>query len=943
MHSLPKARTLLRYSSMALLLAGSLQAAAYEKQDDGILLQTDDETIQLEVFAPGIIHVQASPLDAIPESTDYMVVEANRQDVPFEVSERRGEVRLQTEDVTVAVDKDSGRVRFFSANGKTLLSEVPGGRRYEPTVELGESTYQVQQAWELGDVQVIHGLGGQQNGIVNFVGEDALLAQYNTVDVNTFFLTDQNWGLLWDNNSITHFGDPRPYQPIGSLELKDASGEPGALTARYYRDNGFEDLLVSRRETDIAYDYLSDADKAPEGFDFDDGSVRWTGTFAAKEDGVHKFQLYGSEYSKVWIDDELVVDSWRQNWMPYNDRFQLDLEAGEPHKIEIEWVSRGGYKSLRVLPPEPEELDEQITLTSDVGEKVDYYFVQGSDPDNVIQQYRRLTGTAPLMPKWALGKWQCRERYKTQEELLGVVQEFREREIPLDAIVQDWNYWPEDEWGNHTFDPDRFPDPEGMVRELHEDLNTHIMISVWPKFYRGIRNYERFAEHDWLYPRNIELGTRDWIGEGYESTFYDAFNPEAGALFWQTINEALFSKGFDAWWLDATEPDIHSNISIEERKRRMNPTFTGSGARNYNAYSINNSRAIYQGQREEAPNQRVFILTRSAFAGQQRYAAATWSGDVASRWSDFKKQITYGINFSAAGIPYWTTDIGGFAVEPRYENPNADDLAEWRELNMRWYQFGAFCPLFRVHGQFPYREIYNIAPEGHPVYEGMLRYDKLRYRLMPYIYGVAGKVTHEGYSFTRPLMFDFPDDPEAVATDDAFLFGPSILVCPVTEYRARQRTVHLPDGADWYDMHTGERLEGGQTFQADAPLGDLPLYVRAGSIIPFGPNIQYVDEKPDAPIELRVYPGADASFTLYNDAGTTYDYEDGAYAEIEVHWDDAKHTLSLSDRHGSYADMPDARTFRIVVVDATHGNTLQPTTTPQKTVHYHGQAMQVKL
>ncbi|MFP4283698.1 MAG: TIM-barrel domain-containing protein, partial [Opitutales bacterium] len=792
---------------------------------------------------------------------------------------------------------------------------------------------------------IIHGLGGHQDGIINFKGKDALLAQYNTVDINTFFLTDDHWGLLWDNNSITRFGDPREYQPLSVLDLRDAEGQPGALTADYFTDDAFSEPVATRREDHITYEYLSSFGDLPTGFDVGTGSIRWSGTIAAKEEGTHKFQFYGSGYTRIWIDDVLMVDSWRVDWMPWTDLFELEMAAGEPRKIEVEWDARDGYSALEVLPPEPPELDEQIVLTSEVGEKVNYYFVHGDTPDAIIANYRLLTGAATLMPDWSLGKWQSRERYKTQEELLEVVREFRARGMPLDAIVQDWNYWPEDEWGNHTFDASRFPDPAGMVEKLHDELNTRIMISIWPKFYEGIRNYDRFHEKGWLYMRNIEVGARDWIGEGYKSTFYDAFNPAAGQLFWETISEELFSKGFDAWWLDATEPDMHSNISVHERKRRMHPTHTGSGARNYNAYSINNSRAIYEGQRAEAPDQRVFILTRSSFAGQQRYGAATWSGDVASRWEDFHKQIAYGINFSAAGIPYWTTDIGGFSVEPRYEaEPMAsEDLEEWRELNMRWYQFGAFSPLFRVHGQYPYREFYYVAPEGHPVYEGMLKYAQLRYRLMPYIYSLAGAVTHDGYTFARPLMMDFGEDKNVSSIDDAYMFGPSVLVCPVTEYRAREREVYLPAGADWYDLHTGDKHNGGQTIVAPAPLGDMPLYIRAGSIVPLGPDVQYVGEMPDAPVELRVYPGADATFTLYEDEGATYAYERGEYAKIDLTWDDATRTLEIGERRGHYEGMPTERIFRLVLVEGTQGRSGERAAQPDKTIKYDGHGVSIAL
>jgi alpha-D-xyloside xylohydrolase len=423
-------------------------------------------------------------------------------------------------------------------------------------------------------------------------------------------------------------------------------------------------------------------------------------------------------------------------------------------------------------PLQGEEASE-YSFKSEAGTQIDYYFVFGKTMDDLIAGYRDLTGPATLMPKWAMGLWQSRQRYKTQDEILQTVAEFRKRNIPLDNIVLDWNYWEENQWGSQEFDQSRFPDATAMIKTLHEKYNTHFMISVWPKFYEGISNYKYFDEKEWLYKRNIANKQRDWIGQGYVSTFYDAYNDEAKKAFWNSINKSLFSKGIDGWWLDASEPDICSNLDIASRKLLMTPTALGPSVQYFNDYAVQNAKAVYEGQRTEKPDQRVFILTRSGFAGIQRFAAATWSGDIGARWSDLKNQIPAGINFSLSGLPYWTTDIGGFAVEHRYENAQGKDLEEWRSLMTRWYQFGAFCPLFRVHGEFPYREIYNVAPENHPAYKSMLFYDRLRYRLMPYIYSLAGKTYHEHYTIMRGLVMDFPDDPAVKNIGNQFMFGPA--------------------------------------------------------------------------------------------------------------------------------------------------------------------------
>jgi alpha-D-xyloside xylohydrolase len=397
----------------------------------------------------------------------------------------------------------------------------------------------------------------------------------------------------------------------------------------------------------------------------------------------------------------------------------------------------------------------------------------------------------------------------------------------------------------------------------------------------------------------------------------------------------------DAWWMDATEPDIQSNISIDERKLRMGPTAQGPGAAFFNSYPLMTTTAVYQGSRKAYPDKRVFILTRSAFAGQQRNGAASWSGDVVSRWSNLRDQISAGVNFSLSGIPNWTTDIGGFALEPRYEKPNAKDLKEWRELNVRWFQFGAFSPLFRSHGQAPLREIYNLAPVGSDVYDTLAWYDKLRYRLLPYIYTLAADTWFKDGTIMRGLVMDFPNDPKVREIDDEYLFGPAFLVAPVTEYEARSRDVYLPAGSDWYDFYTGKRYPGGETIKADAPLERMPLFVRAGAIVPVGPAIQYTNEKPDAPITLFVYTGANGTFSLYKDQGTTYDYEHGAFARVPFSYDEASATLTIGKREGSYPGMPAQRTFNIRWIAGPTPTATDFEAKAAQSVHYDGSAITV--
>jgi alpha-D-xyloside xylohydrolase len=348
----------------------------------------------------------------------------------------------------------------------------------------------------------------------------------------------------------------------------------------------------------------------------------------------------------------------------------------------------------------------------------------------------------------------------------------------------------------------------------------------------------------------VKDSVRDWIGRGYIGSFYDAYSEPARQLFWNQIREHLYTKGFDAWWMDASEPDILSNASIEYRKLLSTPTALGPSTKYFNAYALMNAKTIYEGQRAADPDKRVLLLTRSGFAGLQRYSTATWSGDIGTRWEEMKAQISAGLNYSLSGIPYWTMDIGGFCVEGRYTRARegSEDLEEWRELNTRWYQFGSFCPLFRSHGQFPLREVYNIAPGGHPAYNSMVYFDKLRYYLMPYIYSLAGLTYYNDYTIMRAMEMDFGYDENVKNIGDQYMFGPSFLVAPVYRYKARTREVYLPKSCGWYDFYSGKYFSGGQVIEAEAPYERIPLFVKEGSVIPVGPAIQYTDEKPADPI-----------------------------------------------------------------------------------------------
>ena len=560
-------------------------------------------------------------------------------------------------------------------------------------------------------------------------------------------------------------------------------------------------------------------------------------------------------------------------------------------------------------------------LSSEVSDSLDYYFFYGPDFDPLIADYRELTGGVPLFGKWAYGYWQCKNRYDSQKELLDIAGKYRDLHIPLDNIVQDWFWW--NIMGEPVFNKN-YPDPKGMIDGLHAK-NVHLMISVWPYFRPGSPVYEDMDKRGFFVAKTVAPSFHP-----VDQALYDAFNPEARKYYWSLMNNALFKIGADAWWLDTTEPETEAretNILVTNEVDRGQ-----NGARYANEFPLMTTTAVYQGQREASDKKRVFILSRSAYAGEQRNASAVWSGDVDPNWETFRRQIPAGLNYSVSGLPYWTTDIGGFV------SANPDDPA-YRELYIRWFQFGTFCPIFRAHGTRTtnQNEMWSYGPEAQKI---LTAYDKLRYRLMPYIYSLAWKTTSEGYTIMRPLVMDFREDVRAQNIGDQFLFGPAILVNPITEPAASARHLYLPD-AKWYDFWTGDAMQGGRFFNVPVSIERMPLYIRAGSILPLGPDVEYASEKAADPIELRIYPGANGSFTLYEDENDSYNYEHGAYATIPISWDDASRTLTIADRSGSFPGMLQSRTFRVVFVTKNHGTAGELTAPADKTVQYSGKKIVV--
>ena len=584
---------------------------------------------------------------------------------------------------------------------------------------------------------------------------------------------------------------------------------------------------------------------------------------------------------------------------------------------------------------------------------MDYYFIAGKNMDEVISGYRTLTGKAPVYPKWVLGFWQSRERYQSSKDIEENMKKFRDLKIPVDNIVQDWNYWKLDSWGSHEFEAARYPNPQAMLDSVHA-LHGRFMISVWPKFYDTVKNYKELDAKGWMYHQAIKDDIHDWLG--FRGSFYDAYDAGARKIFWRQMDENLYTKykfGIDAWWMDASEPNVRDCTPMWYRKALSGPTALGTATEYFNAYSLVNADAIYNGQRSVNPNQRVFLLTRSGFAGEQRYSTATWSGDIATRWEDMRAQMTAGLNYSMAGLPFWGMDQGGFCVENRYVAAQQEfdktgkenaDLKEWRELQARWNQFGCFVPLYRAHGQWPLREVWNIAPADHPAYKTIVAYDKLRYRLMPYLYSMAGMVHLKDYTMMRGLVMDFNGDEKVLDIKDQWMFGSALMACPVGEYQKYSREVYLPKQKGWYDFYTGAYHTGGQTIVADAPFDKIPVFIPEGAILPIGPEMQWSDEKKPELIDLYVYAGKDGSYTLYEDEGTNYNYEKGKYAVIDFKYDDARKQVTIGARKGSFDGMLQKRRFNIILVDQKKQQGVNLAKSPKgKVVKYAGQAMTVKL
>ena len=867
--------------SVALLVAALIPAAAQapapstvESLPDGVRLHlADGGAVQVEIRSDRVVHVTAQPAGAPPLGPSF-VVTGKWESVPFHLDQSRpGSLVLSTARLQVRIDRVTGAVSFADAQGKPVLAER--ARTFTPTVVNHENTWTVEQSYGCAPDEALFGLGQFQDGYWDWRGKPLELQQINSEIALPFLVSNRGYGVLWDNASLTYFNPIDREIQLGPPQAAAPAGAgPGAPPPRGDDKHG----------------------------------VR-TGSFTTGPAGRYVFMARNGNQSTEFgltVNGKALIDL-QNHWLPSCITATADLPAHTT--ISVALHGGGSATHLFAQPWDP----NRSTFRSVVGDGIDYWFFYGPELDDVIAGYRQATGPAPLFPEWAYGFWQCRERYSSQKQMLDAIAEFRRRRIPVDLVVQDWRYWGGHGWGAAEWDEKNYPDPPGMIRQLHE-MNCKYMISIWPNP-AGKLGQALAANHDVLASASSRL--------------YDATDPAARALRWQFIKSALFDAGTDAWWQDSDEPMDDSARSMNGFRMHL-----GSSNRYQNAYPLFHNEGVYEHQRVDDPGKRVVILSRSAYPGQQRYAAAVWSGDVAGTWDSFRRQIPAGLGFCLSGQPYWTTDCGGF-----FRPPDEYKSADFNELQARWYEFSTFCPILRIHGNHTATEVWNWLPETEKTLQA---YDEFRHRMLPYTYSVAWQVTHAGSTMMRALPLDFRNDAKACAVPDEYMFGPAFLVSPVDQAGATSRKVYLPTGTFWTDFWTGASRAGGREIDAPAPTAQIPLFIRAGSILPLGPLVQYAGEKPADPIELRVYRGADGAFTLYEDEGDNYGYENGVRAEIPMTWNDADRTLTFGERRGSFPGMLARRTFRVVWAGPGRGVGLQPSAEADTVLTYEGKRVSVR-
>lgn len=820
-------------------LAPQILCAQSQRNSKELSLSSSCGALHLSVQAENAIRVRCGSSDN-PEPE--LIFTVPPQNVVASVGSDNRFSWLKTSQIKAVVDKRTGDIQFFDARGKVLTIEFPRSRQLTGTNGSLLGTAEIQYA--LQPEEHIYGSGQFQDGYLDIARLPRKLVQLNTQISIPLLLSSRGYGILWHNYGMTELNPPNNH-----LILTEA-GSGASQVVDVTTSSGTQKQM--RRSKQFAGDF--EADKTGDyGIVLDSGQTM-----------TDRYHL---------LIDGRTIFNFENRWLPGSTSAIVHFAAGTHHVT--------GEANADDHPSLDWGLAEDKTvLRSPTAREVDYTVFAGN-ADQVIGSYRHLTGEAPMFPEWAFGFIQCRERYHSSDEIVDTIQRFRKDQLPLDLIVQDWQYWGKYGWNAMRFDETHYPDPAGLVKNVH-DLHAHLMVSVWSRFDPASDVGKMFADKSYFIP-----GT----------TWVDFFNPAAAKLYWQNFSERMRSLGIDAWWLDATEPE---NDDLHNRS-----VHAGSGDEYQLVYPLYVTKTVYEGSRKDAPEKRVMILSRSAFLGEQRYSVSTWSGDIGSDWETLRRQVTAGLDYAASGMPYWTTDTGGFfrPGKTQYTDP------AYRERFVRWLGFSIFTPLTRVHGYMTNTEPWNYGPEMVEQEKSLI---DLRYMLLPYIYSQAANVTFSGGTIMRPLVMDFPNDPHALQQKYEYMFGPAFLVAPVVYPGVTQAHVYAPQSkGGWFDWWTGQPVASGAETVLEAPLGKIPLLVRAGSIVPLAPVRQYVGEKGDSSLELRIYPGADGHITLYEDDGLTYHYEEGQNSKISVAWNEKTGILRLGARQGMYQNMASRRQLHL--------------------------------
>jgi alpha-D-xyloside xylohydrolase len=854
-------------------LCNAQAVKSYEQAKEGINVTMADGMLGIYPVADNAIRIKLGKgtEQVMPE----LIFTENSPIPEFKISETGSKLEVKTKKLTAILDKQTGALSYTDNTGKVFLSEKPGSRKLIAGSVMGEPCYEAEQSFQSPEGEYIFGLGQFQDGHYNIRGVTRRLTQVNSQIAIPFVYSGNGYGLLWHQYGLTDFNPA----------------------------NNFIDL--EKQEQSTGNNQLAEVTTTAGTQKISQNQSLYLGKFTAPTNGEYSVFLdLGSMGNRhlIVIDGKPFVDQSNM-WLPPTVGTIVNLKAGE-HHVQVLCKSDNTPKLLWRLK------DNITTFRSPNAKNLDYVVFYGPSADEVIASYRKLSGNAPLFPKWAYGFWQCRERYSSGRQLVETVKEFRRRNLPMDVIVQDWQYWGGMGWGVPVFDTVNYANPAGFIQELHE-MNAHFNISIWSN-----PDKNSAIGKEYVAKSRFITGTK-WL---------DYFNPETRKDYWNTLNRNMFSKGVDSWWMDAVEPE---NDALKGERTHM-----GLGDFFRLTYPLMVSKAVYEGQRETTSDKRVCILTRSAFPGQQRYGIINWSGDIGWDWDTYRRQIVAGLNYTITGFPYWTTDIGGF-FRP---GPAQYTDEKYHEILTRWYQWGVFCPIFRIHGYMTETEPWKY---GQKVEDNMRKMLALRYRLLPYIYSEAWQVTKNGSTIMRPMVMDFNGDTSALKQKYQFMFGKALLIVPVTEPGVTQMNVYLPKSAPWYDFYSGASYQGGQTVKADAPLYKIPVFVKAGAILPLGRDVQFASEKKWENLEIRIYEGANGTFALYDDEGDSYNYEKGAYSTINFNWDNAKKTLTIGESKGSFPGMSAERKFNVVLIskDKETGGAVSK----DKIVAYSGKKLLVTL